>query len=107
MESGNAGNADTHSPEEHGHPTPRSRFQAVITLFLSEDEAEIILQAISPEASDIPTRRVNVKLERVNEGIALLIESRDLTAMRAALNSFLRFIDSSLLSVRIISQLSD
>ncbi len=105
MESGDVGNADTHSPEEPGHPTQRSRFQATITLYMDGEEAEVIVRSVSPEALDVPSRRVKVYLERVPEGVMLRVESRDLTALRAALNSFLRFIDASLSSVRVISRL--
>jgi len=101
--SGSAGNADTHSLEEHGPRSRRSSFRAEIIFKLPRDESEIIFSAISPETRDVPSRRVSVNIKLIDDGLALRIEAMDLVALRAALNSFIRFIDSTLSVIRSIT----
>lgn len=77
-----------------------------MVIYLDEDEAEAIVGAVSPEAREIPSKRTWVKVERVAEGVRLQIRAKDVTALRAALNSFLRFIDSALSSIRVADRAS-
>lgn len=79
-------------------------FVADILIYLDPSEARAILESISVEARDIPSRRTRVDVEETSEGIRLIIRAKDLTALRAALNSFLRFIDSCLASIRILTE---
>ena len=103
-ESGAVGNADTHSREEHGrHSQSDKKFKLRIVFKLREDEAETLYHAILPETLDVPSRRVSVSLSLETGMLALEIRAVDLIALRAALNSFLRFIDSTLQSIRLLS----
>lgn len=79
-------------------------FVADILIYLDPSETRAILEPILVEARDIPSRRTRVNVEETREGIRLVIEAKDLTALRAALNSFLRFIDSCLASIRVIME---
>lgn len=94
---------DTPLREEHGPRRRRGSFEAEIIFNLSRDEAEILAKAIRPEAEDIPSKRVSVEIEALDRGLRLRIRAVDLTALRAALNSFIRFVDAALTSMRKVS----
>lgn len=96
MESGDAGNADIRSREELGRRLLESKFEARIVFHLPRDYAEIIYSSITPEVEDIPSRRTSVNMKLIDEGLSMRIKASDPVALRAALNSFLRFIDSIL-----------
>lgn len=63
--------------------------------FSDESIAETILKAISPEINTIPSKRTEVSLKRIGTKIFLLIYSKDTTALRAAVNSYLRLIKTA------------
>jgi len=94
--SGDVGSVDTRSREEPGRRPPESRFEARIRFHLPRDEAEILYSSIIPEVEDIPSRRTSVSMALTEDGLNLVIRASDPVALRAALNSFLRFIDSIL-----------
>ena len=77
-------------------------FKLNVFLHLGEEEARIIYRAILPEVKDVPSRRTFVSLELREDGILLSISAADPVALRAASNSFLRFIDSVLRSIRLL-----
>ena len=60
------------------------------------DEAKILYSSIIPEVEDIPSKRTSVSMALTEDGLNLMIKASDPVALRAALNSFLRFIDSIL-----------
>lgn len=61
------------------------------TLVVSGPGAPTVFGAISPEAGrEIPRTRARASLE--GQSMVLEIEARDLSALRAALNSYLRWI---------------
>lgn len=64
------------------------------TLRLATPHATAVMGALAPEAGrEIP--RTRVKLARVDGGLLLDVEATDLGALRAALNSYLRWIGIS------------
>lgn len=71
---------------------------------LKPDEARILYHAILPEIRDIPSKRASARLELFDDHVRLEISASDLVALRAALNSFLRFIDSVLQSLLVFSE---
>ena len=77
-------------------------FKLNVFLHLGEEEARILYRAILPEVKDVPSRRTFVNLELAEGGILLSISAADPVALRAASNSFLRFIDSALRSIRLL-----
>ena len=103
MASGDVGNADTRSREAPGHRIRGSESSLKILFKLPRSKAEILYAAIAPEAADIPSRRAAVNLKLEDEALILEIKARDLVALRAALNSFLRFIDASLNVIDLVS----
>ena len=96
LESGDVGSVDIRSREELGRRLLESRFEARIVFHLPRDYAKIIYSSITPEIEDIPSRRTSVSMRLIDEGLSMRIRASDPVALRAALNSFLRFIDSIL-----------
>jgi len=81
----------------------RMKFSLTIVVHLDVDRAEILYHAILPEIRDIPSRRVSADLHVEGSKLILSISAVDLVALRAALNSFLRFISSTLQTLEAIS----
>ncbi|NLK25462.1 MAG: hypothetical protein GX307_02670 [Euryarchaeota archaeon] len=61
---------------------------------MATPHASAVMAALSPEVGrEIP--RTRVRLTKVKEGIVLEVEASDLGALRAALNSYLRWMEVS------------
>lgn len=68
---------------------------AVVRLkFPSERHLGIVFRALEPEAKKLTTMRSRVSLERDSAFLVLKVEARDTVALRAALNAYLRWINS-------------
>jgi KEOPS complex subunit Pcc1 len=72
-----------------------------IELF-SVDIAEIIWQALSPEIATQLGKRARADLKQDKGNILLRIVARDQIALRATMNSFLRWINGTLSTLAII-----
>ena len=83
----------------------RMEFRLTAVIHLDVDRAEILYHAILPEVRDIPSRRVSADLSVEDGKLILSISAADLVALRAALNSFLRFISSTLQTLEAVSRL--
>lgn len=69
------------------------RVQAVIRLsFSSERRSRIVLCALEPETRTTPTSRSKVQIKSEGNSLTLNIEAKDTSALRASINSYLRFI---------------
>lgn len=67
--------------------------QAVIRLnFSSEKQLRAVLEALRPETETSATSRSKVQLKTEGQGLILEFRARDTSALRAALNSYLRLI---------------
>jgi tRNA threonylcarbamoyladenosine modification (KEOPS) complex Pcc1 subunit len=63
--------------------------------FDTEEEARIVASSLDPEIKNkIPKTKVDVSLS--NKTFKLKIESNDLSSLRAACNSYLRWINTAL-----------
>ncbi len=62
--------------------------------FSSEKQIRSLFNAITPETEKPLTKRARVKLEKDGLFFVLIVESDDTTALRATLNSYLRWINS-------------
>jgi|Deesub1362B_J571_1020462.scaffolds.fasta_scaffold16696_3 tRNA threonylcarbamoyladenosine modification (KEOPS) complex Pcc1 subunit len=60
--------------------------------FPVEENARIIFEALKPESCSQPTARSKVELSLKNDIIVLQIKAKDTTALRAAINAYLRWI---------------
>jgi len=68
---------------------------AVLRLkFPSQRHLEIIFKALEPEVRKTPTMRSQAFLEKEDTFLVLKIEAKDTVALRAAVNAYLRWIDS-------------
>jgi len=68
---------------------------AVLRLkFPSPRHLEIIFKALLPEVRKPPTMRSRASLEKDDTFLILKIEAKDTVALRAAVNAYLRWIDS-------------
>lgn len=63
--------------------------------FDSEEEAKIIFESLKPEIKHkIPKTDIKISLEK--NSLNLKIETKDLNSLRAACNSYLRWVDTAL-----------
>jgi len=70
---------------------------AVVRLkFSSEKRLEIVFEALEPEVDKPVTMRSRAKLEKDDSFLVLKVEARDAVALRATLNAYLRWINSTL-----------
>jgi tRNA threonylcarbamoyladenosine modification (KEOPS) complex Pcc1 subunit len=64
---------------------------AVEFSFKNPREAEAVLQAIKPEEELPPSAKCKASIERKKSVLCLRVEAEDTAALRAALNSFIRW----------------
>jgi KEOPS complex subunit Pcc1 len=66
--------------------------QAVIRLdFSSEKQLKVVLEALKPETRTPLTHRSKVQIMNEANSLTLSFEATDTSALRAAINSYLRF----------------
>jgi tRNA threonylcarbamoyladenosine modification (KEOPS) complex Pcc1 subunit len=71
--------------------------KAVVRLkFPSEKHLEIVFKALEPEVKKPTTMRSRTTLKKDGGLLVLNVEARDTVALRAALNAYLRWINSIL-----------
>jgi KEOPS complex subunit Pcc1 len=63
--------------------------------FSSEKHLAALMNALMPEASRPATKRSKVMLTRDQQFLVLTVEASDTVALRAALNAYLRWINST------------
>ncbi len=73
-------------------PTPRA--EARIYINATQKTARVLLTSIGPEAETGVSDRSRAKLVEEKGGVAVLIEADDVTALRAAVNSYLYWVQS-------------
>ena len=79
--------------------------QAIIRLnFSSEKQLKVVLEALKPETRTPPTRRSKVQMKGKGNSLTLNFKARDTSALRAAINSYLRWI---LLTKTILESVSE
>ena len=64
--------------------------------FSSEKRLNVLLNALLPEANRPATKRSKVTLTREAQLLVLTVEASDTVALRAALNAYLRWIQSTI-----------
>ncbi len=63
--------------------------------FSSEKRLTVLLNALLPEANRPATKRSKVTLTRASQFLVLTVEASDTVALRAALNAYLRWVNST------------
>jgi len=61
----------------------------------NQKQIKTLLDALSPEANAPVTRRANIKLQKDGLFFVLVVEAKDTVALRATLNAYLRWINST------------
>jgi tRNA threonylcarbamoyladenosine modification (KEOPS) complex Pcc1 subunit len=64
--------------------------------FANEKQLISLLDALMPEAKAPATRRTKVKLEKNGVFLTLIVDAEDTVALRATLNAYLRWVNSTL-----------
>jgi tRNA threonylcarbamoyladenosine modification (KEOPS) complex Pcc1 subunit len=71
--------------------------KAVLRLkFCSREQLDVVLRALEPEIKRPISMRSRAMLEKDGELLVLNVEAKDTVALRAALNAYLRWINSIL-----------
>ncbi len=70
--------------------------------FSSEKQLSTLISALTPEANAPVTRRANVKLKKDGSELTLTVEADDTVALRATLNSYLRWINSTINVIEVV-----
>ena len=72
--------------------------------FTSEKQLTTLLCALTPEANAPVTRRANVKLQKDGSELTLTVDANDTVALRATLNAYLRWINSTISVIDVVEQ---
>ena len=80
---------------------------AEIRVDSTKELAEIIENSLKPEVQDPVSTRSKVEVVAEDDIIRINIAASDLSALRAALNSYLRWVDSILEVVEKVSKLKE
>jgi tRNA threonylcarbamoyladenosine modification (KEOPS) complex Pcc1 subunit len=79
--------------------------QAIISLnFSSGKQLKVVLDALKPETRTPATRRSKVQMKSEGNSLTLNFKASDTSALRAAINSYLRWI---LLTTTIVESVSE
>ena len=79
--------------------------QAIISLnFSSGKQLKVVLDALKPETRTPATRRSEVQMKSEGNSLTLNFKASDTSALRAAINSYLRWI---LLTTTIVESVSE
>jgi len=60
--------------------------------FPSEKRAATVLNALKPETETSPSQRSKVEVKREGETLVFLFKAKDTTALRASINSYIRWV---------------
>lgn len=64
---------------------------------------DILYRALGPETLSVPSDRARVTLTKLDGALTIMIQADDLTALRAAMNSYLAWISGSLGAVESVT----
>ncbi|MEM1945322.1 MAG: KEOPS complex subunit Pcc1 [Nitrososphaerota archaeon] len=76
-------------------------FSMRLNLPLPAAERDMVLAALGPELSE-RSKRTELNVRRTEEGIEVSIDAADLVAARAAVNSFIRLLNLSISTYRVV-----
>ncbi len=72
--------------------------------FEDEKHIDTLFAALTPEAKAPPTHRATVKMQKDGYCLTLAVEAEDTVALRATLNAYLRWVNSALNVLEIVSK---
>ena len=73
--------------------------------FNSEKQLTTLLDALKPEVNAPVTRRAQVSLEKQDAFLVLSVDAKDTIALRATLNAYLRWINSTVSVIDLIEHI--
>ncbi|MFW9916431.1 MAG: KEOPS complex subunit Pcc1 [Candidatus Thorarchaeota archaeon] len=88
----------TEHNEENSWPIASS----ILIKFSSSDIANIILQALAPETETQIGKRAHAVITRDEDDLLIRLVAKDQIALRATMNSFLRWIDGALSTLEFV-----
>jgi len=65
----------------------------------SKETAEILLAALSPETRSSPSERAATRVSVQNTSLIIEVEAEDITALRAAMNSYIAWVSACTKSI--------
>jgi len=78
--------------------------QAIIRLkFSSKKQLKVVLEALNPETKTPSTRRSKVHMKGEEKSLTLNFKARDTSALRAAINSYLRQISMAISIIKLMN----
>ena len=72
--------------------------------FTSQKQLSVLLSALTPEANRPVSSRANVKLEKNGLFLDLNVVAEDTVALRATLNAYLWWINSTISVINVVEQ---
>ena len=72
--------------------------------FASEKQLQALFCALKPETHTIETRRASVHLKKDGCFLALTVDAEDTVALRATLNAYLHWIQSTLNVIEVLEE---
>ena len=72
--------------------------------FTSQKQLTTLLNALSPEVNAQVTRRSKIEIDKNGLFLILTVEAVDTVAMRATLNAYLRWINSTINVIHVIEE---
>jgi len=72
--------------------------------FASEKQLASLLCALTPEAEAPSTRRANIRIEKNGEFLTIEVEAKDTVALRATINTYLRWINSTMNVIEVVKK---
>jgi KEOPS complex subunit Pcc1 len=83
------------------------RTKAVIRLrFTSKKQLSTLFSALTPEVNTQISNRAKATLTKEGNILILKVEAKDATALRATLNAYLRWIDSTIKVLEVVEHIS-
>ena len=62
----------------------------------TDNDGDIVFKSLKPEVETLHSKRTKVKMENLGDKLRIDINASDITAARAAVNSFIRLLDIAL-----------
>lgn len=72
--------------------------------FAFEKQVSTLIEALTPEVNAPITRRARVKLQKDGLFLVLTVEADDTVALRATLNAYLRWVNSTINVIQAINE---
>ena len=72
----------------------------------SEKHLTTVIDALAPEAQSPISKRTKAVLKRTDNFLVLNVEAKDIIALRAALNAYIRWLGSTLKVLDVVEQAS-